>query len=105
MSGMSEMLCVVIVPNLPKNAKVEWHAVACEGSLTTERKLKCFKNTLLSKIRFISVLKTEASTTIIRKSESYEFTCQKMSSLKIGKVGKLAESHCSSIIEFFQKFI
>ena len=36
---MSEMLCVVIVPNLPKNAKVEWHAVACEGALATKRKL------------------------------------------------------------------
>ena len=80
------MLSIVIVPNLPKNAKAEWHAIAAEGSFKTQG-----SNSFLLHLTFyfsfvlFLVTENEYTETVTKSSELYEFTCKRMKALKTRK--------------------
>ena len=78
------MLSIVIVPNLPKNAKAEWHAIAAEGSFKTQGSNLFFLQFLFFIVLFL-VTENEATETVTKSSQLYEFTCKRMKALKTRK--------------------
>ena len=79
------MLSVVIVPNLPKNAQSEWHAIAAERCYGTKGMIQ-FCDVEDNNIIFTFLVTEEEGTKIVtRSSELYEFTCKKMTAFKARK--------------------
>ena len=79
------MLSVVIVPNLPKNAKSEWHAIAAERCYGTKGLIQ-FCDIEDNNIIITFLVTEEDDTKIVtRSSELYEFTCKKMTAFKARK--------------------
>ena len=77
------MLSVVIVPNLPKNAKSEWHAIAAERCYETKGLIFCVHDKGHILIFYIfSVTEEEHTKVVTKSSKLYEFTCKKMTALK-----------------------
>ena len=79
------MLSVVIVPNLPKNAQSEWHAIAAERCYGTKGLIQ-FCDIEDNNIIFTFLVTEEDDTKIVtRSSQLYEFTCKKMTAFKARK--------------------
>ena len=79
------MLSVVIVPNLPKNAKSEWHAIAAERCYETKGLIFCVNNSGQILFFTFSVTEEEHTKVVTKSSQMYEFTCKKMTALKTRK--------------------